>query len=144
VARKLKLDYLWIDALCIVQDDDVDKQKEISNLPSIYKNSYVTISAATAATNSEGFLHKRGLPPTCRRFAMRYWPSKAETTPEDNEHHDGEKASVACSSDDLPMFIMDTMHYPTIVDGKMNQSNHLKLRICTDMDNRADWRKGVE
>jgi hypothetical protein len=59
VTRKLDIRYLWIDALCIIQDSHNDKQHEIVHMDAIYNNSYVTISAASAASASIGFLHRR-------------------------------------------------------------------------------------
>ena len=56
VARKLGIRYLWVDALCIIQDDDLDKQKEIDSMGELYKNSTVTISAAKAKRVTDGFL----------------------------------------------------------------------------------------
>jgi hypothetical protein len=37
------LQYLWIDALCIVQDDPHDKRVEIAKMPSIYDGATVTV-----------------------------------------------------------------------------------------------------
>lgn len=59
--RGLGLDYLWVDALCIVQDDEDDRNKELPLMAHIYNSSYVTISAATAATCLDGFLAPRKL-----------------------------------------------------------------------------------
>jgi len=52
----LGFEYIWIDALCIKQDDAADKQLEIARMPLYYGRNTVTISAASAATCTEGFL----------------------------------------------------------------------------------------
>ncbi|KAH8599532.1 heterokaryon incompatibility protein-domain-containing protein [Bisporella sp. PMI_857] len=44
ITRKLKIRYLWIDSLCILQDDSADWDKELSKMSDIYKNSYLTIA----------------------------------------------------------------------------------------------------
>lgn len=51
--RRLKIRYLWIDSLCIIQDDNKDWQRQACKMPAIYENSYVTI-AATASDSSTG------------------------------------------------------------------------------------------
>lgn len=61
VTRQLGITYLWIDSLCILQDDDNDKTENIANMPEIYKNAVVTISAASAEDCGEGFLGPRKL-----------------------------------------------------------------------------------
>lgn len=58
VTRGLGLRYLWIDALCIVQDDDEDRSGEIKKMGSIYRHCIVTIAAVMAKGASEGFLHQ--------------------------------------------------------------------------------------
>jgi Heterokaryon incompatibility protein (HET) len=57
VTRMLQLRYLWIDALCITQDDPADKKKEMAYMGQIYKNATVTIAAARAKSVHEGFLN---------------------------------------------------------------------------------------
>ncbi|KAI9769854.1 MAG: hypothetical protein M1840_003848 [Geoglossum simile] len=52
ITRKLGLQYLWIDALCIIQDDSTDWEHEAADMVNIYKNTFINI-AATAATNAE-------------------------------------------------------------------------------------------
>jgi len=55
----LGIRYLWVDALCILQDDISDKTKEIERMGKIYMNSRVTIAAATARGVSDGFISTR-------------------------------------------------------------------------------------
>ncbi|KAK0701290.1 heterokaryon incompatibility protein-domain-containing protein [Lasiosphaeris hirsuta] len=58
VARALSIRYLWIDSLCIIQQDPEDWQREAMCMEQVYSSAYLTI-AATSATNSEsGFLKR--------------------------------------------------------------------------------------
>ncbi|KAK0674326.1 heterokaryon incompatibility protein-domain-containing protein [Cercophora samala] len=58
VTHSLKHQFLWVDALCIIQDSDADKLKQICQMSRIYRESYLTIVAASAATSREGFLRQ--------------------------------------------------------------------------------------
>jgi hypothetical protein len=60
--HNLKLRYLWADSLCILQDSDEDKQRELPQMCDIYRDAYVTIIAASSQKVSEGFLHDRKRP----------------------------------------------------------------------------------
>ncbi|KAL8366521.1 hypothetical protein RB595_005018 [Gaeumannomyces hyphopodioides] len=46
VLRLLGEPYLWVDRLCIIQDDERDKEKHIKNMASIYSNARMTIVVA--------------------------------------------------------------------------------------------------
>ncbi|PQE22509.1 hypothetical protein CJF31_00001415 [Rutstroemia sp. NJR-2017a BVV2] len=59
VCRALKLRYLWIDALCIVQDDKSDWERESAAMGSVYRHSYVTICAAASSSCHQGFLDRK-------------------------------------------------------------------------------------
>ncbi|RSL68349.1 hypothetical protein CEP54_002889 [Fusarium duplospermum] len=52
----LGMKYIWIDALCIPQDDDLEKGLEIARLPSYYRNNTATVVAASAESCTSGFL----------------------------------------------------------------------------------------
>jgi hypothetical protein len=45
VCRWLGEKYLWIDSLCIVQDDPVDWEEQASKMDTIYENAFFTIAA---------------------------------------------------------------------------------------------------
>ncbi|KAK3904143.1 heterokaryon incompatibility protein-domain-containing protein [Staphylotrichum tortipilum] len=62
VTRKLGFRYLWVDALCIIQDCNIDKDREISQMASIYKNAAITIAASCSENAKDGFLLKRTKP----------------------------------------------------------------------------------
>jgi hypothetical protein len=60
ITRQLGIPYLWVDALCIQQDSDLDWQTESANMPTIYTNAYVTIAAVGAQNSHQGMLNPRG------------------------------------------------------------------------------------
>ncbi|KAI0103200.1 heterokaryon incompatibility protein-domain-containing protein [Nemania sp. FL0031] len=55
VTRRLGIEYIWIDSLCIIQDDTEDWRKEAGMMKSVYGNSYLNI-AAVQAVDSYGSL----------------------------------------------------------------------------------------
>jgi Heterokaryon incompatibility protein (HET) len=59
VCQKLDIRFLWVDSICIMQDDTNDKAVEIAQMPYIYRNSTLTIAASRAATVQAGFLGER-------------------------------------------------------------------------------------
>lgn len=63
VTQSLEVQFIWVDCLCIRQDNPQDIAQEISQMPQIYKNSFITISAARARHSNEGFLHDMSSPP---------------------------------------------------------------------------------
>jgi hypothetical protein len=54
ICRTLKIKYLWIDSLCIVQDDPTDWEAEASRMSSVYTDSYLTISAIHSEDDAGG------------------------------------------------------------------------------------------
>ena len=46
VSRRLKCHYIWIDSLCIIQDDTDDFERECSDMHRIYSSAYCTISVS--------------------------------------------------------------------------------------------------
>ncbi|KAJ4395972.1 hypothetical protein N0V93_000188 [Gnomoniopsis smithogilvyi] len=54
--RNLSIPYLWVDSLCILQDDILDWQRQCSQMNDIYGKAWVTLIAASSRTCNEGFL----------------------------------------------------------------------------------------
>ncbi|KAK0129084.1 hypothetical protein ONS95_001025 [Cadophora gregata] len=60
VTRGLVLRYIWIDALCIVQDDAQDWQEQAALMGEIYQGSILNISATSSSSLDSGFLQRTG------------------------------------------------------------------------------------
>lgn len=78
VTRILDIRYLWIDALCIIQDDDSDKAIEMARMDQIYQDAFLTIAAANTLKCSKSFLGTF-IPDTAPgpyRFAEMCFPCK--------------------------------------------------------------------
>ncbi|EUC41130.1 hypothetical protein COCMIDRAFT_61418, partial [Bipolaris oryzae ATCC 44560] len=45
VVRALGFRYLWIDCLCIIQQDGEDWQREVTRMPEVYGNAAMTIAS---------------------------------------------------------------------------------------------------
>ena len=56
LSRSLGIRYVWIDALCIIQDDQEDWEKESSVMSNTYAQAFLTICASMSASSSESFL----------------------------------------------------------------------------------------
>ncbi|KAL5318025.1 hypothetical protein ACEPPN_015129 [Leptodophora sp. 'Broadleaf-Isolate-01'] len=56
VTRALGIPYLWIDSLCIIQNDTHDWEAESSNMGAVYQNAYLVIGADMSPNSRQGFL----------------------------------------------------------------------------------------
>jgi hypothetical protein len=64
VTVELGFSFLWIDSLCIIQDDPDDWMAESKRMAHIYKNAICNICAAVSTATTSGFLpEQRALPP---------------------------------------------------------------------------------
>ena len=79
VTRRLGLRYLWIDALCIIQDDLSDWEVEAREMSTIYGDAHLVIGADGAKGAEEGFLRD---------------------SPEYNSMHADEKSALVAVVDD--------------------------------------------
>lgn len=63
VTRGLGIDYLWIDSLCIIQDDTQDWATESRRMEQVFSTAHCTLGVSSAKSSLEGFLHNRSLRP---------------------------------------------------------------------------------
>lgn len=59
IAKSFGIDYIWIDCLCIVQDDEDDWRKEADRMQSVYAGSHLNIAASSATNVFGGCFVKR-------------------------------------------------------------------------------------
>jgi hypothetical protein len=71
VTRALNIRYIWIDSLCIVQDDLEDWEQEAAKMASIYEGSFLTIAAADSPNSNGGLFLDSITPPVHFNFTPR-------------------------------------------------------------------------
>jgi hypothetical protein len=54
LANCLNVEYIWIDSICVLQDDDDDWAEQTSKMAEIYGNAYLTIAAAASTDCHDG------------------------------------------------------------------------------------------
>ncbi|KAH6838616.1 hypothetical protein B0I37DRAFT_400223 [Chaetomium sp. MPI-CAGE-AT-0009] len=69
ITRSLGVGYLWIDSLCIIQDDRDDWAREAARMKDVYAGCYAMISA-NGSTNSNGGCFGSGISEQKRSFAV--------------------------------------------------------------------------
>ncbi|KAF2108931.1 heterokaryon incompatibility protein-domain-containing protein [Lophiotrema nucula] len=72
VTRRLGIRYLWVDSICIIQDDARHCGLQIAQMSKVYRNACVTILAARSASCVQGFLHNIQKP-GASASAFRFW-----------------------------------------------------------------------
>lgn len=68
VTRSLSIPFIWIDALCISQDDRPDWERELQSMVQVYSRAIITIAASTFDHCDGGFLDH------VRRFSWNIAP----------------------------------------------------------------------
>lgn len=60
VTRRFDIQYLWIDSLCIIQDDEKDWEIQSAQMADIYRKSVITLAASASSGSQEGLFRKAG------------------------------------------------------------------------------------
>ncbi|KAE8160371.1 heterokaryon incompatibility protein-domain-containing protein [Aspergillus tamarii] len=61
ITRRLGIRYLWIDAICIIQDSQADWAQESVKMGHIYDSSYLTIAASASEDSTGGCYRSTGI-----------------------------------------------------------------------------------
>jgi hypothetical protein len=79
IVRALNIQFLWIDSLCIVQNDDLDWKRESACMAGIYSNSFLNIAATGSFDSSGGCLSQRRLMRISRNLDIQSFPVNAHS-----------------------------------------------------------------
>jgi hypothetical protein len=60
VTKRLDFRYLWIDRLCIVQDNREDWEAQAKQMARIYENAVLTLAAIGSKTAQKAFIVRAG------------------------------------------------------------------------------------
>lgn len=96
LTRTLNFRYLWIDALCIIQDDRDDWLREASKMKAVYSQAFLTISTDLLADTTTRFLGLK----RSDRHELRVALPWTRAPPSDKKVQDGQGID---SPDETPM-----------------------------------------
>ncbi|VUC30106.1 unnamed protein product [Clonostachys rosea] len=66
LCKLLEIRYLWVDSLCIIQDDINDWAQEASAMAMVYSNSYITLCILRGSSCLDGFFESKYAPRTLK------------------------------------------------------------------------------
>ncbi|KAH7379748.1 heterokaryon incompatibility protein-domain-containing protein [Cadophora sp. MPI-SDFR-AT-0126] len=72
VARELQVRWVWIDSLCILQDDKADWEVEAAQMGTYYQKAFLTVAAASSPDPATPFLCSRDSKHLHRDFQISY------------------------------------------------------------------------
>lgn len=130
VTEMLGIRFIWIDALCIIQGESEDWQRESGQMSSIYGSAYLTLAASSANDVDAGYNTRR---PTATAKEFNY------------NSDDGTKFSVfACKLlDHLPLGEMEdwtkTEKYPVLGRGWCFQERFFSRRVVHFTEKELVW-----
>ena len=74
---ELGLKYLWIDALCIIQDSKTDWIQEASAMADVYQGAFCNLAATASADGYGGLFRNRNINLLSRCFVETDWPESS-------------------------------------------------------------------
>ncbi|RYP49235.1 hypothetical protein DL768_005009 [Monosporascus sp. mg162] len=73
ITKRLRLRYVWIDALCILQDSKSDWEIEAKRMGPVYRDAAVTISASASTGSTDGILKRAEDTPLPEPVSLSVW-----------------------------------------------------------------------
>lgn len=135
-AHALDVQYIWIDSLCIVQDDRQDWARHAQCMDKIYENALFTVAAVSSPSGNVPFLGNEA--PNNRDW----WQSVVIDIPTE----DRKSESVEQSSFEVPLrarkfkvCTLDVLHGPLENRGWTWQERYLSTRIINFTNTKLRW-----
>lgn len=72
LTRRLGLEYIWIDSVCIVQRDEKDWERESIMMESVYSHAFLTLAALTSRNSHGGLFRSRALEMLFQLLTIRW------------------------------------------------------------------------
>ena len=79
ITRELGIRYIWIDSLCIIQDDKEDWEREAAKMAEIYSCSYLNLAATGSADGDGGCFFNRSTLSGKLRYPVEFREIKHES-----------------------------------------------------------------
>lgn len=121
--RKLGLEYLWIDSICIIQGEGGDFDQEAKRMEDVFSSAFCVIAASSARGQNDGFLNRPRQNRECLTF----------------EHAGLPPLYVSRFMDD---FNKDVLESPLSKRGWVLQERALARRTIYFTDNQIYWECG--
>lgn len=109
--RRLGQRHLWIDSLCIVQDDAGDWAREAARMADVYRGAYLVISASAATGAHEGLYSDAAASPLFDTHLINIKTPSSGCTDQDSRQ--GEEGQVA--------FRRSYAHMPSAMDAQLQK-----------------------
>jgi len=112
ITRELGIRYIWIDALCIVQDDPQDWNREAAQMKDIYTNACLVISGTRAGDCHQSLFGERRASAT----------GSGERVPTSFSHE-----LVVSDDDQPPVYVREALGHDLLYDAKQDLERHRLL-----------------
>lgn len=122
VCRAIGIQWLWVDVLCIVQDDPQDKLEQVKTMEEVYRSATLTIIPAFSLGSDEGFLSD-----TFENVTLPFQRFHDNTS-------SGRQGSVCLIKKQL-----DAPNFPIETRGWTMQERLLSTRLLFFHPGRIDW-----
>jgi hypothetical protein len=89
ICKILRIQYLWIDALCILQDDNEDWISQSNQMRQVYSESFLTLAASSTADCSKGIFATQSRASQLVKVKLRDESVYARVSPHSHLEHIG-------------------------------------------------------